>query len=233
MWLHHDFGISGRAFYPRAMEWQLEMLREMGCNAIRTSTFPWDPEFHAICDRMGFLVMNDAFDEWQIKRRDNTYHRFFDEWSERDSTSMVKRGRNHPSVILWSIGNDVRDQYSANAYDISERLVDIVRKHDPTRPVMASLNSPVNTLGMWVTMIETMLRTQNASRFAEASGRWQGRVRRRSGLGHRRRLRAAAFATPLIVRPFQDGQVCITLERKMVEQELTDQTPGEAIAGFA
>ena len=140
--LHHDFGCTGTAFYPRALEHQLETLRDMGCNAIRTSHNPREPEFYSICDRMGFLVMDEAFDEWKKNKLGNGYGRFFDEWSEKDLSSMVRRDRNHPCVILWSIGNEINEQYVTNAYEMSKRLVDIVKKHDPTRPVTAGCNSP-------------------------------------------------------------------------------------------
>ncbi|MEI6645921.1 MAG: glycoside hydrolase family 2 TIM barrel-domain containing protein [bacterium] len=146
--LHHDFGCTGTAFYPRALEHQLEILRDMGCNAIRTSHNPQDPEFYTICDRMGFLVMDEAFDEWKKNKLGNGYGRFFDDWSEKDLSSMVRRDRNHPSVILWSIGNEINEQYVTNACAMSTRLVDIVKKHDLSRPVTAGCNSPepaVNT----------------------------------------------------------------------------------------
>ena len=140
--LHHDFGCIGAAFRPRALEYQLELLRDMGCNAIRTSHNPQDPEFYNICDRMGFLVMDEAFDEWKKSKMTNGYGRFFDDWSEKDLSSMVRRDRNHPSVILWSIGNEINEQYVTNACAMSTRLVEIVKKHDPSRPVTAGCNSP-------------------------------------------------------------------------------------------
>jgi beta-galactosidase len=140
--LHHDFGCIGAAFRPRALEYQLELLRDMGCNAIRTSHNPQDPEFYNICDRMGFLVMDEAFDEWKKSKMTNGYGRFFDDWSEKDLCSMVRRDRNHPSVILWSIGNEINEQYVTNACAMSTRLVEIVKKHDLTRPVTAGCNSP-------------------------------------------------------------------------------------------
>ncbi len=140
--LHHDFGCTGASFYPRALEHRLEMLQDMGCNAIRTSHNPQDPEFYSMCDRMGFLVMDEAFDEWKKNKMSNGYGRFFDEWSEKDLSSMVRRDRNHPSVILWSIGNEINEQYTTNAFEMSKRLVDIVKKHDPSRPVTAACNSP-------------------------------------------------------------------------------------------
>ena len=143
MCLHHDFGVIGTAFYPRAMEWQLEILREMGCNAIRTSTTPFDPEFYAICDRMGFLVMDDILDEWKLDKLSNGYGQFFDEWSEHDVSSMVRRDRNHPSIILWGVGNEINEQYDKDGGKVAKRLVEIVKKLDTTRPVTACLNSPI------------------------------------------------------------------------------------------
>lgn len=146
MCLHHDFGVIGTAFYPRAMEWQLEILRKMGCNAIRTSTTPFDPEFYAICDRMGFLVMDDILDEWKLDKLSNGYGQFFDEWSEHDVSSMVRRDRNHPSVILWSVGNEINEQYDKDGGEVAKRLVEIVKKLDTTRPVTACLNSPIQAI---------------------------------------------------------------------------------------
>ena len=140
--LHHDFGCIGTAFRPRALERRLEMLRDMGCNAIRTSHNPQDPEFYAICDRMGFLLMDEAFDEWKMNKLSNGYARFFDQWSEKDLSSMVLRDRNHPSVIMWSIGNEINEQYTTKGYEVAKRLADICKKHDPSRPVTAGLNSP-------------------------------------------------------------------------------------------
>lgn len=146
MCLHHDFGCIGTAFYPRAMEWQLEILREMGCNAIRTSTTPFDPEFYAICDRMGFLVMDDILDEWKIDKLTNGYGRFFDEWSEHDVSSLVRRDRNHPSIVIWSVGNEVNEQYVPEGGAVAQRLVEIVKQLDPTRPVTSCFNSPVQAI---------------------------------------------------------------------------------------
>lgn len=142
--LHHDLGPLGTAFHPRAMERRLEILREMGCNAIRTAHNPQDPEFYALCDRMGFLVMNEAFDEWKIPKlsANQGYARHFEEWSETDLAGMVRRDRNHPSVIMWSIGNEINEQHGPDGGKISARLASIVKKHDPTRPITAGCNSP-------------------------------------------------------------------------------------------
>jgi beta-galactosidase len=109
---HHDLGALGAAINTRALERQLEILREMGCNAIRTSHNPPAPELLDLCDRMGFLVMDEGFDVWIRGWRPNDYHRLFPEWHEQDLRALVRRDRNHPSVILWSIGNEVREQGS-------------------------------------------------------------------------------------------------------------------------
>jgi beta-galactosidase len=142
--LHQDFGPLGVAFNPRAMERRLEIMREMGCNAIRTSHNPRDPEFYALCDRMGFLVMNEVFDEWKIPKlsSNQAYALYFDEWSERDLTTVIRRDRNHPSVVMWSIGNEINEQHTKNGGVMAARLSAIVKKHDTTRPITAGCNNP-------------------------------------------------------------------------------------------
>jgi len=144
--LHHDQGCLGAAVHTRAFERQLEIMKSMGCNAIRTSHNPPAPELLDLCDSMGFLVMDEAFDEWKRAKTLYGYGRFFDEWSERDMTDMIQRDRNHPSVILWSIGNEIPEQDNANAYEMSKRLVDICHKEDPTRPVTSACNSPASAV---------------------------------------------------------------------------------------
>ena len=138
--LHHDLGSLGSAVHKRAIERELEIMKNMGCNAVRTSHNPPDPELLELCDRMGFLVMDEAFDEWRQSKTMNGYGRFFDEWSGRDLTDMIHRDRNHPSIILWSIGNEIPEQGSADAYEMSKRLADICHKEDPTRPVTSACN---------------------------------------------------------------------------------------------
>jgi beta-galactosidase len=140
--LHHDQGCLGSAIHRRSIERQLEIMRSMGCNAIRTSHNPPDPVMLDLCDRMGFLVMDEAFDEWKRNKTMFGYGRFFDEWSERDLTDMILRDRNHPSIVLWSIGNEIPEQDNADAYDMAKRLAEICRKNDPTRPVTSACNSP-------------------------------------------------------------------------------------------
>ena len=109
---HHDLGCLGAATNERAIERQLQILKEMGCNGIRCSHNPPSPILLDLCDRMGFLVMDEAFDMWRRRKTDRDYARFFDEWYERDLTDLVVRDRNHPSIVLWSIGNEVLEQWS-------------------------------------------------------------------------------------------------------------------------
>lgn len=109
---HHDLGCLGAATNRRAIERQLQILKEMGCNGIRCSHNPPSPILLDLCDRMGFLVMDEAFDMWRRRKTDRDYARFFDDWYERDLTDLVVRDRNHPSIVLWSIGNEVLEQWS-------------------------------------------------------------------------------------------------------------------------
>jgi len=138
--MHHDLGALGAAINVRAMERQLELLKEMGCNAIRTSHNPPAPELLDLCDRMGFLVIDEAFDEWATPKIGNGYSRYFNEWAEEDLVSMIRRDRNHPSVILWSIGNEIREQSQENGAEIARFLRDICVREDPTRPVTAGFD---------------------------------------------------------------------------------------------
>ncbi|MEI8341024.1 MAG: glycoside hydrolase family 2 TIM barrel-domain containing protein [Verrucomicrobiota bacterium] len=139
---HHDQGCLGAAAYDRAIERQIEILKSMGCNAIRTSHNPPAPKLLELCDRMGILVMDEAFDEWKNPKTKLGYGRFFDEWSEPDLVGMLHRDRNHPSVILWSIGNEISEQGDANGGEMAKRLADICHREDPARPVTAACHNP-------------------------------------------------------------------------------------------
>lgn len=171
---HHDLGCLGAAVNARAIERQLEILREMGCNAIRCSHNPPAPELLDLCDRMGFIVMDETFDMWRKKKTAYDYSRYFNQWHERDLTDHLLRDRNHPSIFMWSIGNEVLEQWiHADADTLSleeanlvlnfghekhgintksdsliinelltQKLADIVRKLDPTRPITAGCNEP-------------------------------------------------------------------------------------------
>lgn len=139
--MHHDLGALGAAVNVRAMQRQLEILREMGVNAIRTSHNPPAPEWMDLCDEMGFLVVDEAFDVWRRAKVPNDYHRFFPEWHERDVTAFVRRDRNHPSVIIWSSGNEVKEQdLGPEGVAVAHRLREIFNREDPTRLVMAGMN---------------------------------------------------------------------------------------------
>ena len=141
---HHDLGALGSAVYPRALQRQLEIMKSMGCNAIRTSHNPPAPALLELCDKMGFLVMDEAFDEWKENKTTFGYGKFFDQWSEPDLVSMLDRDRNHPSIILWSIGNEIPEGYKGDPQGgpMGRRLVDICHREDPTRPVTSACPGP-------------------------------------------------------------------------------------------
>lgn len=169
---HHDLGCLGAAIHKDAIIRKLSILKEMGCNALRCSHNPPAPELLDACDSLGFIVMDESFDMWHQKKTKNDYARFFDKWFERDLTDLVVRDRNHPSVIMWSIGNEVLEQWNSASADkltpeqanlilnashdasslggkelsinskLTRRLVDIVKHLDPARPVTSGCNEP-------------------------------------------------------------------------------------------
>ncbi len=136
--LHHDGGCVGAAVPERVWERRLETLKAMGCNGIRSSHYPPAPEFLDLCDRMGFLVMDENFDEWRMGKFPYGYHDHFDEWAVRDTVSMVRRDRNHPSIVIWSVGNEIQEQAVPEGIEILKMLMDAVHKEDPTRPVTSA-----------------------------------------------------------------------------------------------
>lgn len=135
---HHDLGPLGAALNVRALERQIELLKEMGCNAIRTSHNPPAPELLDLCDRMGMLVMDEAFDCWVKGKTPNDYATLFPQWHEKDIRAYVRRDRNHPSVVLWSAGNEIWEQENGI---LVGKLRSIFHSEDPTRPVTAGCNS--------------------------------------------------------------------------------------------
>lgn len=138
---HHDLGALGAAFNFRAAQRQLELLRELGCNAIRMSHNPPAPELLELTDRMGFLVMDEAFDVWLRRKTPLDFHLIFADWHEQDLRAMVRRDRDHPSVILWSVGNEVGEQYTGDAgAALAQQLCDIVHEEDPTRLATSAMN---------------------------------------------------------------------------------------------
>ncbi|MFR9650999.1 MAG: glycoside hydrolase family 2 TIM barrel-domain containing protein [Rikenellaceae bacterium] len=140
--LHHDNGPLGSAQYDRADERKLQIMKDMGVNAIRTSHNPPSPEFLHICDRLGLVVLDEIFDGWKMNKTENDYGLFFDEWSERDVTDIIRRDRNHPSVIMWSVGNEILEQSKKeDGWRDAKRLDRIVRNADPTRPSTIGFNN--------------------------------------------------------------------------------------------
>ncbi|HWU80714.1 MAG TPA: beta-galactosidase GalB, partial [Caulobacter sp.] len=138
---HHDLGALGAAFNTRAAERQLEMLREMGVNALRMSHNPPAPELLDLADRMGFLVIDEVFDMWFSKKTPLDNHLIFPDWHEQDLRSMIRRDRNHPSVMIWSVGNEVGEQYTgAEGAKVARELVAIAKDEDPTRPTTTAMN---------------------------------------------------------------------------------------------
>ena len=138
--LHHDLGPLGTAVSIAGIRRQLLAMKSIGCNAIRTSHNPPAPQLLDECDRMGFVVMDEAFDEWRIGKTPNGYHREFDEWHERDLADLVRRDRNHPCVILWSIGNELGEQGTDDGYQLAAHLQAICHRLDPTRKVTSGIN---------------------------------------------------------------------------------------------
>lgn len=153
---HQDLGPLGFALWDQALERRMKMLKDMGCNAIRTAHYPHSPELMALCDKMGFLVLNETFDEWRrgwdfegkllVSSKNNKgkapfgYNKYFDEWHERDLTDHLKRDRNHPSVIMWSVGNEVPESVKNGEIETVKVLLDLCHKIDPTRPVTVGCN---------------------------------------------------------------------------------------------
>ena len=133
--LHHEAGGLGAAVPERVWRRRLETLKAMGANAVRTAHNPPAPEFLALCDSLGLLVMLEAFDEWTFGKVPEGYHKYFTEWSERDAIDIIRRDRNHPSIVLWSAGNEIGEQGAPNGIEVLRRLLEIFHREDPTRPV--------------------------------------------------------------------------------------------------
>ena len=145
---HHDLGCLGAAINVRALERQIELLKEMGCNAIRTSHNPPAPELLDLCDKMGMVVMDESFDMWKMQKNPFDYHLNWDQWHKRDLEDLVLRDRNHPSVIMWSIGNEIPEQWQPTGDSIAKELSAIVKNLDKTRPITSACNNadPSNIL---------------------------------------------------------------------------------------
>src|SRR6185437_10691425 len=138
---HADLGALGTAVNTRGLQRQIEILKDMGCNAIRTSHNPPAPELLDLCDRMGMLVMDESFDCWKRAKKPNDYHLLYDAWHEKDWRAELRRDRNHPSIILWSIGNEIPEQSRPEGRTIAAELSRIAHEEDPTRPTTSACNN--------------------------------------------------------------------------------------------
>lgn len=169
---HHDLGPLGAAVNVAALRRQLTLLKDMGCDAIRTSHNMPAPELVELCDEMGFMMMIEPFDEWDIAKCDNGYHRYFGEWAERDMVNMLRHYRNNPSVVMWSIGNEVPTQCSPVGYKVASFLQDICHREDPTRPVTCGMDQVSCVLDNgFAAMIDVPGFNYRAHRYEEAYSR--------------------------------------------------------------
>ena len=140
---HHDLGPLGGAVNMAAIRRQIRIMKDMGCNAIRTSHNMPAPELVEACDEMGMMLMVESFDEWKAAKMANGYHKVFDEWAVKDLTHLVRHYRNNPSVVMWCIGNEVPDQWNGdNGPKLSRMLQDVCHREDPTRPVTQGMDAP-------------------------------------------------------------------------------------------
>ncbi|NDV82465.1 DUF4982 domain-containing protein [Bacteroides sp. 51] len=166
---HHDLGPLGAAVNVAALRRQLTMLKDMGCDAIRTAHNMPAPELVALCDEMGFMMMIEPFDEWDIAKCKNGYHRFFNEWAEKDMVNMLHNYRNNPCVVMWSIGNEVPTQCSEEGYKVASFLQDICHREDPTRPVTCGMDQVTCVLNNgFAAMIDVPGLNYRAHRYQEA-----------------------------------------------------------------
>jgi beta-galactosidase len=154
--LHHDGGGVGAAVPMGVWERRLTQLRQLGVNAVRTSHNAPDPAFLDLCDRMGFVVMHELFDVWTARKVPGDYARFFDEWWERDLTDAIRRDFNHPSIVIYSAGNEIHDSQEKQK-EILQKLLAVYKKMDPSRPVTQALFRPENQGGAYTNGIAEML----------------------------------------------------------------------------
>nr|WP_239481247.1 glycoside hydrolase family 2 TIM barrel-domain containing protein [Mediterranea massiliensis] len=168
---HHDLGPLGAAINVAALRRQLTLLKDMGCDAIRTAHNMPAPELVQLCDEMGFMMMLEPFDEWDIAKCENGYHRFFNEWAEKDMVNMLHQYRNNPSVVMWSIGNEVPTQCSPEGYKVASFLQDICHREDPTRPVTCGMDQVSCVLGNgFAAMLDVPGFNYRTHRYVEAYG---------------------------------------------------------------
>lgn len=168
---HHDLGPLGAAINKAALRRQLTMLKDMGCDAIRTAHNMPAPELVELCDEMGFMMMIEPFDEWEIAKCENGYHRFFNDWAEKDMVNMLHNYRNNASVVMWSIGNEVPTQCRAEGYKVASFLQNICHREDPTRPVTCGMDQVSCVLNNgFAAMIDVPGLNYRIHRYKEAYG---------------------------------------------------------------
>ena len=166
---HHDLGPLGAAVNVAALRRQLTLLKDMGCDAVRTSHNMPAPELVELCDEMGFMMMLEPFDEWDIAKCENGYHRYFNEWAEKDMVNMLHHYRNNPCVVMWSIGNEVPTQCSPEGYKVASFLQDICHREDPTRPVTCGMDQVTCVLANgFAAMIDVPGLNYRAHRYVES-----------------------------------------------------------------
>lgn len=163
--LHHDAGALGAVVNRRAIERQLEIMKDMGVNAIRVSHNPPAPELLELCDSMGLMVMDETFDMWRKKKTEHDYARYFNEWHERDLTDLVRRDRNHPSIIMWSIGNEVLEQWShADADTLSLEQANLILNFGHGKEMLAHEDSAMSVNSMLTKKLVDMVKTLDTTR---------------------------------------------------------------------
>lgn len=144
--LHHDLGPLGSAINTAALKRQLTILKEMGCNAIRSAHNMPSPEQLELCDEMGFMFIAESFDEWAKAKVENGYHLYFDKDAEKDIVNLVQATKNHPCIVMWSSGNEVPDQFGAEGVKRAKWLQEIFHREDPTRPVTVGMDQVKATM---------------------------------------------------------------------------------------
>lgn len=166
---HHDLGPLGAAVNVAALRRQLTMLKDMGCDAIRTAHNMPAPELVELCDEMGFMMIIEPFDEWDIAKCENGYHRYFKEWAEKDMLNMLHNYRNNTSVVMWSIGNEVPTQCNDEGYKVASFLQNICHHEDPTRPVTCGMDQVTCVLNNgFAAMLEVPGLNYRTHRYTEA-----------------------------------------------------------------
>ena len=218
---HQDLGLLGSALWDQALERRMKMLKDMGCNAIRTAHYPHSPELMSLCDRLGFLVINETFDEWRrgwdfegkllVSSKENKgkapfgYNKYFDEWHERDLTDHIKRDRNHPSVIMWSVGNEVPESVKNGETETVQILGAICHKTDPSRPFTVGCNhiKAANETG-FTQHLDIVGYNEGVDSVFEIDGdlaRWPDRLMYLSELPHSLQTRGEYRTLPRYFRP--------------------------------